>query len=93
VEYSAGLLRRRKLSQEEFGTFGKQNSGNSNKLLNISDEGNGSNKGGANKSVFSETMSNPDLDEYLFNKQTTGAAPAVFGFQIGSGTSPAVNNL
>jgi len=35
----------------------------------LSEEANGSNKG-ANKSAFSDSMSNPDLDEYFFNKQT-----------------------
>jgi len=41
-------------------------------MLNLSDEANGSNKGG--KSAFSETASNPDLDEIFFNKHTPGSS-------------------
>jgi len=54
----------RKLSQEEASSGGravqKQGSG---KLHNLSEEA-----ANGNKSALSETLSNPDLDEYFFNK-------------------------
>ena len=61
----------------------RQGSNNSLKpILSVSDEGNESNKA-ANKSAFSETISNPDLDEIFFNKQTSSAHPQGLSFQIG----------
>ena len=47
----------------------------------MSDEANGSNKGG--KSAFSDTISNPDLDEIFFNHS---GGPRGFNFQIGPPT-------
>ena len=74
VESSPGQSKRRRLSQaeEDFNVVMRQNSGNSNKMLNLSDEGNASKK--ESKSAFSETASNPDLDEIFFNKHTPGSS-------------------
>jgi len=60
----------------------------------LSDEANGSNKGG--KSAFSDTISNPDLDEIFFNKTGSGAAngaPTGFAFNIGPPTQPSTTTL
>ena len=64
-------------------------------MLNLSDDAQGSPRG--RKSVFSDTVSNPDLDELYFNKQHKGpgpAGPAIalhgFAFNIGPPT-PAAN--
>ena len=61
--------------------FNKQGSGNSIKSLNLSDEAIGSSlKGPAvsgAKSAFSDTVSNPDLDEYFFNKHTGDAGTSM----------------
>ena len=84
IEAPVAFSRPRKLSQEDFGiknATAKQNSGKN--LMNLSEEANGSNKGG-NKSSFSDSMSNPDLDEYLFNKHT----PSGFTFNVQTNNSP-----
>lgn len=67
---AAPFTRPRKLSQEDLGVKNNTQKLSTSKLPNnLSEEANGSNKGGT-KSVFSDSISNPDLDEYLFNKQT-----------------------
>lgn len=63
--------------------MGMQKSGSGKLIAPPSDEANGSNKGGNNKSALSETVSNPDLDEYFFNKHTPGSPGLQFA--IGSG--------
>ena len=71
----------RRLSQEDaaLALNKRMNSGGSNKLIALSDEAN-------NQSARSETMSNPDLDEYLFNK--SGTPTGGFAFKIGGTSSP-----
>ena len=57
-------------------------------MLNLSDEANDSKR---NKSAFSDTVSNPDLDEIFFTKHkgTPPVAPSGFAFNIGPPTSAA----
>ena len=59
------MPRARKLSQEDVG-LRSGNHGARKNILELSQEANGSNQGG-NKSSFSDTLSNPDLDEIMFN--------------------------
>ena len=80
IDSSPHRPRQRRLSQENI-AIQHQNSGNSAKILNMSDEAIGSNKGG--KSAFSDTISNPDLDEIFFNHS---GGPRGFNFQIGPPT-------
>lgn len=64
-------------------------------MHNLSDDGNGSNKAhGGGKSAFSDTISNPDLDEFIFNKggASQPIAPTGFAFSINSPAQPIQGN-
>ena len=53
--------------------------------MTLSDEANGSHAAHASKSAFSDTISNPDLDEYFFNKPSTAAPGAtISAFIVGA---------